>query len=41
MKKPDIILRGIEAPLVGKIKGLRGKTQVERVIAILLGDKRV
>ena len=29
---PDIILRGIEAPIVGVIPGLRGRAEVEKVI---------
>lgn len=36
----DIILRGIEASLTGKIKGLRGRKQVQEVINILLGGRK-
>lgn len=37
--KADIILRGIEGSLVGTIKSLHGKKEVEEVIKKLLGEK--
>lgn len=37
--KPDIILNGIEAPIVGIIPGLRGRAAVQKVIDQLTGRK--